>query len=107
MSSMCSKVDDRNATYLEANARNEVGVLADSGNKYACKGAPARRGAAGASSTMTWAFVPPNPKELTPARRGFGPDGQGSRVRGTRSGTTVQSICGVSVSQCICGGIAS
>jgi hypothetical protein len=31
---------------------------------------------AGASSSTTWAFVPPMPKELTPARRGVPFDSQ-------------------------------
>ena len=36
--------------------------------------------AAGASSRITWALVPPTPKELTPARRGAPSGCQGARA---------------------------
>ena len=48
---------------------NASGVRAESGSSW-CAAARRGRTGAGASSSTTWAFVPPMPSELTPARRG-------------------------------------
>ncbi len=45
-------------------------VRADSSSRCASRGWAVGSGAGGACSTSTCAFVPPMPKELTPARRG-------------------------------------
>ncbi|CAM5512223.1 hypothetical protein SALBM135S_09158 [Streptomyces alboniger] len=53
-----------------------AGVLAESTRSLGPAAAASGAGpTAGGSSTMTWALVPPMPKELTPARRGVGPAG--------------------------------
>jgi len=49
---------------------------------------------AGASSTITWAFVPPMPNELTPARRGSASVIQGRSSVLTKNGLESKSISG-------------
>ncbi len=51
--------------------------------------------AAGASSSTTCALVPPKPKELTPARRGAAPRGQGRSVVLTKKGPPAKGISGL------------
>src|SRR6516162_7241317 len=57
----------------------------------------------GACSTITWALVPPNPNELTPAIR-F-PTGQGVGSVTMRIGSLSQGIKGLGWRKCRCGGI--
>ncbi len=58
----------------------------------------------GASSTMTWALVPPTPKELTPARRGRPLRCQGRDSVLTKKGLFSKSICGFGFVKCSDGG---
>ena len=52
-------------------ASSAVGVRAESDEQLdGSPGGDGRRDGGGASSSTTWAFVPPMPNELTPARRG-------------------------------------
>ncbi|CAM3866271.1 hypothetical protein COSO111634_27445 [Corallococcus soli] len=60
----------------------------------------------GASSSTAWALVPPTPKELTAARRGVSPAGQGRKVVLTKKGPASKSICGLAFSKCRLGGIS-
>ena len=48
----------------------------------------------GASSSTTWALVPPAPNELTPARRGVGPSGHGRSCAFTTKGVCESSSLG-------------
>ena len=48
----------------------------------------------GASSSTAWAFVPPMPKALTPARRGVEFWGQGRSLSLTKNGLLAKSISG-------------
>ena len=61
-------------------------------------------------SRITCAFVPENPKELTPARTGpgnaDGSDGHGVASEVTSTGNRPQSSFGFGVSKCRCGGIS-
>ena len=50
---------------------------------------------AGASSRTTCAFVPPIPKELTPARRGVLPAGQDLNLSLTKKGELSKSMFGI------------
>ena len=60
-----------------------------------CGPGASRRGAgAGASSSTTWAFAPPMPKELTPARRGPAAS-QGRSAAFTTKGLAAKSIRGL------------
>ncbi len=71
-----------------------------------CHGREGPEGAlSGASSTTTWALVPPMPKELTPARRGSAPRGQSRSRSLTWKGVDAKSIFGLGVSKCRLGGI--
>ena len=58
-----------------------------------CAGAGAARGA---SSTITWALVPPTPNELTPAQRGCAPRGHGVSAVGIASRVPSSEMCGLS-----------
>ncbi len=57
-------------------------------------------GAAGASSTITWALVPLMPKEDTPARRGRPAAGQGVSSVSSARVPVSQSTCGDGASTC-------
>ena len=67
------------------------GVFADMTNSWNARDGP-DEGRAGASSSTTWAFVPPTPSELTPARRGASP-GHGNDFA-TIAGATVGAAVG-------------
>src|SRR5580704_18589989 len=87
-----------------ANCRNAVSDLAD--NVKRCIGRSTADEAAeraGACSTITWALVPPNPNELTPARR-F-PAGHGVGSVTMRIGSLSQAIIGLGCRKCRFGGI--
>ncbi len=56
---------------------------------------------------MTWALVPPTPKELTPARRGRSARGHGCRLAVTWKGVRAKSIDGLGALKCAVGGICS
>jgi hypothetical protein len=58
-------------------------------------GATIRGSAIGASSSTMWAFVPPRPKELTPARRGGSVRGHGRSSVLTKNGLESKSIWGL------------
>ena len=58
----------------------------------------------GASSSTTWALVPPMPKELTPARLGALVRGQGRNPLFTKKGVSSKRICGLARSKCRLGG---
>ena len=61
----------------------------------------------GADSSTTCAFVPLNPKELTPAMRGCPFPPHGVVVVGTTTGNVAQSTCGFGSFRCRCAGIIS
>ncbi len=67
--------------------------LADQGSSTQPSPVP-RAGAAGGSSRTAWAFVPPMPKELTPARRGVGPAGHSVSRSLTWNGEESRSMSG-------------
>ncbi len=54
----------------------------------------AGREAVGASSSTTWALIPPKPNALTPARRGCGPRSHGSAALTGRIRVRARSGCG-------------
>ncbi len=84
-------------------------VRADSGRTSRRPSSEGRGGAGatgGASSRITCALVPPTPKALTAARRGWpGSCGHSSSVVGTRNGPEPKSISGFGRSKCRLGGI--
>src|SRR6516165_9643086 len=87
-----------------ANCRNAISDLAESVRM--CDGRSTAADAprlVGACSTITWAFVPPNPNELTPAMR-F-PAGHGVGSVTTRIGSLSQEIIGLGCRKCRFGGI--
>src|SRR6516164_5005574 len=87
-----------------ANCRKAASDLADDVSR--CMGrstADEAAGRAGACSTITWALVPPNPNELTPARR-F-PAGHGVGSVTMRIGSLSQGTSGLGCRKCRCGGI--
>ena len=58
----------------------------------------------GGSSSTTWALLPPKPKALTPASRGWPASGQGSSFCTTRSGRRSKGMSGLGVWKCRLGG---
>lgn len=56
---------------------------------------------------MAWAFVPPTPNELTPARRGCAPRGQACVQPLTTKGLCSKSILGLGVVKCAVAGMRS
>ena len=62
------------------------------------RGPRARRVAGGAASSTTWALVPLNPNELTPAMRRARAGGQGRALVATSSGQALPRDVGVRAS---------
>ncbi len=75
-------------------ASRAAGVRAETSRSCQGRERPAA-GAAGASSRMTWALVPPMPKELTAARRGSSPAGHGVNALATWKGPAREVDLGV------------
>ncbi len=71
-----------------------AGVRAESTRRWAGDWALVRRGS-GASSSTTWALVPPIPNELTPARRGWPSHSQARRRVFTKNGELSKSMFGL------------
>ncbi len=80
--------------------RAEIGQACGAPLRIPGRSAGTSAGAAGASSTTTWALVPLIPKPDTPARRGRSPAGQGAASVSSRAAPAVQSTCGEGSSAC-------
>ena len=61
----------------------------------------------GASSSTRWAFVPPTPNELTPARLGNSPRAHGVRADTTTNGLVSKAIIGLGRRKWTVGGSSS
>ncbi len=98
---------DSASTYRRASSANAASVRADRASMCVERSfAGATAAAWGASSRITWALVPLNPKALTPARR-FPPIGsQARRSVGTFTGHALQSMRGLPALKCRCGGMS-
>ena len=72
-----------------------------------CPAVAGRTAASGASSSTTWALVPPSPNELTAARRGRSERFHGRSSVFTKKGLPAKSICGLGDSKLMLGGICS
>ena len=64
-----------------------------------------RAGSSGGSSTTTWAFTPPSPNELTPARRGPLVRGHGIALSETKKGVSSKRMRRFGACRLRCGGI--
>ncbi len=73
------------------------------GVRAVARGSSGGRG--GASSSRTWALVPPKPKELTPARAGPWCSGQSTGAVGISKGSAAKSMAGLGCSRFRCGGM--
>ncbi len=78
-----------------AHASASAGALrAETATSSIGRDAAVRGGGGGASSSTACALVPPNPNELTPARRGPAPSRHGASSVWTRNGVLAKSILG-------------
>ena len=79
-------------------------VWAESASSFHGRDGP-EGSAIGASSRITWALVPPMPREVTPARRGTPSVSQSRSSVLTKNGLLAKSICGFGRSKWRLGGI--
>src|SRR6266481_4341921 len=95
--------------FLKCSARFWVAALSAAADRAdvtrSCAGrGEGSEGRDGASSRITWAFVPPTPKALTPARRGTPFDFQSESSWFTRNGLFSRSNFGLGFWKCSVGG---
>ena len=83
------------------------GVFAETTSGSGGAGTAGETSTAGASSRITWAFVPLIPNEETPARRARSVRGQGSDAVSSWTSPADQSTCGEGASACRVGGSCS
>ena len=104
--SAASRSAYRAASFTTAGPVLPDSASTDSGRVPGSAGAaPAGSGRGGAAARIRCAFVPLNPKLLTPAtRRSAGP-GQGVSSRGTAKVVPVRDRCGLSWLKCTLGGM--
>src|SRR5271168_286972 len=76
-------------------AASAVSVFAESANVKSGRLLADRAGEGGASSSTTKALVPPMPTELTPARRGAAPTGNGNVRVLTKNGERSNGMRGL------------
>ncbi len=77
---------------------------ADNVTTFTVRSGPEAAGSDGGSPTTTWALVPLNPNELTPANRPATGLGQGVGSVGTAIAGAVAAMCGLSRRRWRCGG---
>ncbi len=94
----------RNSARFRVAASSAAADRADQTSKLLEGCGRARSGNAGASSSTTCALVPPMPNELTPARRGPRPAGQGRATPLTTNGLVAKWHLGLGVWKCPVGG---